>query len=322
MLIRTDEELMAFIPGHLENIEVVRTFIESGEQSFILPVLGSRLYKELANEYAKFDDGKCNTDPDWKELLVRVQRSLANYAYYKAIPKLNVSFVPGGGAAVMVSDQAQVASKDRVNDVKTSVYDDAHEGIDMLIEWLEADAASDSPKFREFWIGSRWCTINSNTLIRTATEFDRFVHIGGSRVRFNALLPEVQCCEDLFVRPALGDALTDALIAHSLSPDKSPAGNQYSRILAAVCRALALFAASRDPQLSRPTQAGDARMLLSDVMNRVAADPGSYPAFMPAKEVQSEEENTSPVAQHNGYGHPEGCRGKAFRMGFGKIGVE
>ncbi|MEG1585990.1 MAG: DUF6712 family protein [Bacteroidales bacterium] len=322
MLIRTNEELMAFIPGHLDDIEVVRSFIETGEQSFIMPVLGHQLYKDLVDEYANFDDGKCNTDSDWKELLIRVQRALANYAYYKAIPKLNVTFVSGGGAAVMVSDRAQIASKDRVNDVKTSVYDDAHEGIDLLIELLEADAASESPKFKDMWMESRWCTLNANTLIRTATEFDRFVHIGASRVRFNALIPDVQCCEDLFVRPALGDALTDALITHSLSPDKSPEGNGYSRILPAVCRALALFTASRDPQLSRPTQAVDARMLLSDVMNRVTSDPKSFPAFLPVKDTKPNEETGSPVANHHGTSHPDGCRGKSFRMGFGKIGIK
>lgn len=285
MLVTKLEEISRFLPGNMiSSIVMLESFISQSETAFVRPVLGEPLYNELCERYQA---GTCTEE--WKKLLDAVQYPLVNHAFHRAIPKLNVAFTAGGGAQVMVSGQAEIASKDRVEGLRRSVLADAHEGIDQLLLLLEADARSTTPVFDELWQKSEYYFRYEGSLFSTADAFDRCVSINGSRERFVQLRPEIELAEQMYIRPTLTDELTDALIEAGASRgDGDEARPAYLTLLVVVRRALALYVAYRDSELRRDTYQNDANTLLNDAMKRVRANPDRYPAYKESEAYRAE----------------------------------
>lgn len=193
MLVNTIEEVQQYIPSNVTSqFSQIKSFVTASERKYIIPVLGRKLFKKLTEKYES-----SHPDPltgEWQELLDMVQYPLINFAVYKSLPKNNVTIMVGG-ATVIANDHLQVASQSRVDCLSASLWEDAHEGIDQLLIFLEEDALSDDPQFADDWQESKYYYQVQGSLINTAFVFNEYVNINGSRARFVELKPDISFCE-------------------------------------------------------------------------------------------------------------------------------
>jgi hypothetical protein len=72
------------------------------------------------------------------------------------------------------------------------------------------------------WLASDAYAEYNDSLLRNATEFQKVYSIGYSRITYVDLKPAIERAQDLVLRPALGDAFYDSLIARlGEDPDDS-----------------------------------------------------------------------------------------------------
>lgn len=268
MLINDIKEVSIHIPSNvISSFAMIRSFIASAERTYIIPVLGRKLYNELQKQYDNLP-----TD-SWQELLEHVQYALVNFAVYKSLPKNNVTMFVGG-AGVVSNSNMEVASQKRIEDLMKSLYEDAQQGIDQLLLFLEEDAMSDAPVFAELWKESKYYYQVQGSLINTAYVFNEYVNIDGSRARFVELKPHIAFSEKVYIRPELSNELIDYLIEHDSELDEA-----HTRLQSQLRNALAYYAADRDQLLRTDYYKTNAKLLLSDARNEVFGHPEKYPAF-------------------------------------------
>lgn len=269
MLVSNLKEVNRFLPSNvIKNFEMISSFIVTCEKEYILSVLGRDLYKALQDQY----DKETEMETGWKDLLDAVQYPLVNFAMYKALPKNNVTIMIGG-ASVVSSQNMEVASQKRVDSLAKSLYEDAQNGIEQLLSFLEEDATTEKPLFKEYWEKSRYYYQTGN-LINTATVFQEYVNIMGSRAKFVELKPHIAYCEKVYIRPELSSNLVEYLIKND-----GNLNDAHLLIQDQIRNSLAYYVADRDPGLHTDFYKNNAHLLLSDVRNELFSNPDKYPAF-------------------------------------------
>lgn len=272
MLVTTIEEVQKYVPANVTSeFRQVESFVAAAERTYIYPVLGRKLYNKLVEQYeTTFPEPL--TD-EWQELLDLVQYPLINFTVYKALPKNNVTIMTGG-AAVVSNQNMEVASQKRVDELRASLFEDAHEGIDQLLIFLEEDALSAHPQFAADWKDSKYYYHVQGSLINTAHVFNEYVNIDGSRARFVQLKPDIAFSEKVYIRPEIGNELVNYLIDNDGKLDEP-----HTLLQNQLRNALAYYAADRDRELHTDYYRTNAKLLLTEARNEVFAHPEKYPAF-------------------------------------------
>ena len=234
MIISTRAELNSLLPSNvLSSPDGLLTLMEQTERTYIIPVLGKKLYDAVQEEYDKLRNGK-SVDADGKTIdvdkLLATESDGSGYHYtpmQQLIRLLQVPIIymtlannPGllsvslnnSGINMVSADNYDTAGKDSREAFAKDCYLNAHRGIEQVLLFLEEDAGKDAPDFLKLWMKSGYFYRQNGLLLRSALEFDRYVPISESREMFLSLVPLLRNIQDNRLRPVIGDTLLNALV--------------------------------------------------------------------------------------------------------------
>lgn len=153
MLISTPEELRAFLPSHVyRNIDPVRGFLTTSENTFLRQRIGQPLLAELQAKYAElgpiiqtptsdaFAVSSLDTDPadvaPWAKLIYLCQGCIVFDAFARAADVQTVS-VNDSGLNVAESEGYDAANDKRIDRYKAQLIKESHAAVDQLLIQLE-----------------------------------------------------------------------------------------------------------------------------------------------------------------------------------------
>ena len=140
-------------------------------------------------------------DENLSQLLEFVRLPLANFAYLKAIAKLNIN-VGDAGFTVTVSSSLEPASQWRVQDFKESVENAGNDALEELIEFLEEnrDVFPD-------WAESKAYSFQKQFFVNNAYEYEDALKYEISRLEFLKIRRFIHDAEQNQIKPAICSAL-------------------------------------------------------------------------------------------------------------------
>ncbi len=163
--------------------------------------------------------------------LIRVP--VANLAMLKFAGS-SAALITDVGLVRNVTDSQKDAFEWQHNTVVTSLQAQAWEGLEGLLQYIEANLSS-YPQYAESPIYLE----SSKYLIRSAAVFDQYYPIGGSRLVFQTIQPALREAEERRLRPVLGDKHA-LLLAVSIDEANAPLLNASRRALVYVTMSIAL----------------------------------------------------------------------------------
>jgi hypothetical protein len=243
MLLTTIEELNALLPANVScNATRLLALMEQTAESYLRPILGQPLFHAVCRAYQDIadnaDEGIYSILPNPSQPVsevkpeVRLIRPLQVPLVYMTLANnaslLSVSLNDGGLNAVSAEGYDAISKEDREAFAR-DCYLNAHRGIERILLFLEEDARSATPVFLPLWQESTSFYQQNDILLRTAADLDRYVSINESRETYLTFLPSIRRAQENYLRPELGDQLTDALIAYAvLGPQARPTADSES----------------------------------------------------------------------------------------------
>ena len=226
MFITTVQEINAYLPTSVySNNDGLLALMEDTEDTYILPVLGNKLFNRMVDYYQKkceeSDEGiigivnQKDVDPEVK-LLKLIQKSVIYLTLANHSGLLSVSLNDGGGFNTVSTEGYDSANKDSVTRFERDAFFEGKRGIDRILIFLETDAKSDTPKFVDDWKESRYYYEIGDSLFATADCYNRYCDISGSREKFVALSPTIRKAQSAYIAPVLGDELMEAMIKYQV----------------------------------------------------------------------------------------------------------
>lgn len=234
MILSTTSELNALLPANVSsNAERWLALMEQTERTYIIPVLGKPLYAEVQDEYERLRQGEAIDEEGTLleiDMLVTTESDGMRYKYTPMQQLIRLLQIPlvymtlsnnagllaislNDGGMNSVSAEGYDASKKEDREAfARDCYLNAHKGIEQVLLFLEEDARSEEPSFLTKWMQSSYFYQQNGLLLRTAMEFDTYVHIAESRETFLQLVPSMRNVQENKIRPELGDTLLNAFI--------------------------------------------------------------------------------------------------------------
>ena len=315
MFIRDVREINAYLPTSVYNDnEGLLSLTEDTEETYILPVIGGKLYEYLDDYYQNICDGSDDVSktivscksPECK-LLRMVQKVIVYLTLANHSGILSVSLNDGGGFNTVSTDGFDKADKDVVSRFERDAFFEGKRGIDRILLFLEADAKSGDPKFLEYWKESDYFYKNVDLLFSTAECFNKYYDISGSREKFVSLQPMIRRAQNAYIAPVLGDELMEAFVAYQLNNDiRVLEGNEdeVQKIWNKATDKLRLALAVRTDSISKGLQKGDlesqADLFLCQAKEYIAKN---QEAFMPY--IKSSSLYVSPSSESKGEDLPD-----------------
>ncbi|MFN4254540.1 MAG: DUF6712 family protein [Saprospiraceae bacterium] len=230
-LFKSMAEVKNYVSAFNRNMEFASLLphIEQAEIRYILPLLGTAQHGSLHAAYQS-----STMTAEHINLLRHVQRSLAYYALYEAVPYLAAMVGDMGVTEAQASEGTATPARQWIaKDLRASAIQSADNHADWLLQFLEANATTYTD-----WAGSSAATAAKALFLNTTAEFDNLLGIGGSRRTFLALCPYIRLAEQEYILPALGESLFNDLKAKIADRD-TPLSADDAKLLALVQRALA-----------------------------------------------------------------------------------
>ncbi len=305
MILSTPLELRSYLPTHvIEHIDSMAGFIDSSEHDFLMDKVGRPLYDRLCEEYAACNNEALlpqNAVPQtpWMQLIVLCQRVVTFDAFFRSADISSVS-VNDSGINTIGSDGYDPADKDSLARYKARMSIEAHRGVDRLLmqleEWAQWVGAStktpsedasaeevqrlaDCTEIVALWKKSRYYYLADGLFINTASKFNEFIDIYDSREKFIQLLPDLRYCQELMLRPELGDDLTDDLVKKY---QNGTLNSIQQKAVEKLQRALALCVEARNKMFTRKEARDESLMNLSMAVSFIAKNQNE---FLPAIET-------------------------------------
>lgn len=235
MIISTVTELDHLLPPNVSSrTERLFALIEQTERSQLIPVLGDELYNQVEQAYQEIVSGHA-VDADehpiagpedlcpsiqprqltpMQQLIRLLQVPLVYLTLSNNAALLSVSLNDSGLNMVSAEGYDSVRKEDR-EAFSRDCYMNAHKGMEQVLLFLERDAQSSSPVFLKHWMHATGFFLHNGLLLRTASEFSRYVNINDSRETFIKLLPDIHNMQQNRLRPELGDLLMNAFVQFS-----------------------------------------------------------------------------------------------------------
>lgn len=203
----TNEKYRQIInPSASFDIAVLADNLNRAVNNFILPYLGQAQLESLKTKY----DGN-TLNPTETKLLEIVQRLQAHAARY-----YNVDFeqvTENNHAMTIINSGTELSPKLwQVNNIKENIYQHIYEIVEQLLHFLETNKAS-----FPLWTASEQYTWLKNTLLQSATEFDKIIHINKSRLLFNKLKNLIYQSEISMITEITGIALYQQILLQTNS---------------------------------------------------------------------------------------------------------
>lgn len=229
----------------------------------------------------------------WHKLIVLCQRAIVFDALMRAADVSTVS-VNNSGINIVSTGDFEKADKDSLSRYKNRCNIEAHSAVNRLLvqleEWAQEfslstgettnvesnestevgnnetaeELAPEQPiepcpesVIIELWRKSRYYYLADGLFINTASKFNEYIDIYDSREKFIQLLPDLRYCQEVILRPELGDALTDDLIERIQT---GKLNKHQADAVTMLQRTLSLYVEARNKMFKRP-EARDEAML-------------------------------------------------------------
>lgn len=163
------------------------------EYTHIIPKIGKDLYDELHAAY------NGNTlSPIQAELLLKIQKPLAAYAYFDSLA-LQHAMITDAGVRRTTTDNMPSAYRWEFDGVKDTLANKAAQGMEVLLEWLEDNKAS----FPTYTASAAYAE-RSRFLLKSAEDFSNQYRLDQKYRTYNALLTIMDDAEQLYVNSMIG----------------------------------------------------------------------------------------------------------------------
>jgi len=196
MLIKNIEEIRELLPvSTAVDLERLRPHLETAEESYIKPLLGALLLKDL-NNYIGVNDPPLPAEHEdfFKELLKLVRRSQIHLAYWLGYDVLN-AYISDGGFRRQESNTVKSLYKYQEDNLKDYFKSTGFNGLDSVLEFIEQNIGS----FGNFKESETWKFIKGAFIPDTDT-LNSIYFIGNSRLIFMRIQPYMKIVEDLSIR--------------------------------------------------------------------------------------------------------------------------
>jgi len=173
-------------------------YIEEAQETFIKPVLGDTLYRQLqetANLIVREPEQK-PVDTHLFDLLEMIRKPLALYALWLGADEFGVS-ISSQGIQVIETPTHKTAPQYRVQNLKENWIRRANTALDLVLKFLDEHKV-DYPGFDPQ---------DADLFIRGTIEFNSEVDIRESRRVFVSLKPIIRSVEKKYIRPTLSAEL-------------------------------------------------------------------------------------------------------------------
>lgn len=189
----------------------IKRFVQQAEADYLLPALGAATLADLQEAYDSSDD----SDEAVNEVLEAAQRTLALFAYYLAVPDLQLKMYETGLHA-LVDEKHKSATREQYGAYLDTQHDAAYSAMEVLYSKLMEHVAV----FTEWTTTTGFARYNA-AIIRTSAEFSAVYGINNSHITFVDLRPGMDRAQDLILRIELGEDFYDSLIDHVRGDDSS-----------------------------------------------------------------------------------------------------
>lgn len=265
MIILAVEKIKKYVPiNDIDEIVYFEAYLTEAQEGFIAKYLGQSLTKELDDYVA------AEQLPDsitLNALLAVVEPALCFYAYYLAIPALDIAHTSAGFAVVQNTNQAP-ASKERVANLRASMFDNAQKTVERLLLFLEKNTA-DYPTWASSDAYFEW----TKYFVNSCAEFDKIVSIDESRLKYLQLRPSIEEAEQLHIEPAITAELAAEIRTQAFAGTLTAANRKIYELVkrASAYKAFAIHH-------NEPNKAATAEMYISRAVNTILATPADYPS--------------------------------------------
>jgi len=281
------------------NFESVSPYIETAQERYLNRYLGDTLLDKLLYRYNNPGeaDGDAETNEALDALLPYAQKVLAKFAFYLAVPMLDVQLT-SAGFAVTSNSNVSPASDKRVAAFRAAMEADGWDLTESMLKFLEKNQ-TDYPS----WVASTAYTTTYATFINTATDFDKIIRINESRLEFQKMIPDMVNVELLRIEPVISKELADA-IRDEIKAGFVSVANE--KILTLIRRAVAYYTfvdTGRSDILMMDKHRNLADMYLTQVKKILDENIADYPLYEASSSYDSdsigyasyenEEENTT-----------------------------
>lgn len=265
ILINTLAELQQYLKVNSTfKIDSLKPYQDSAFEKYLRDVLGDDLADSLVLWYNESPRGQ---DADLTALLPYAQRVIAKFGFHEAAPNLDLQLTESGFGVVSNQTLAP-ASKDRVNRFMASLETEGWDAVEMLLRYLEQNA-DDYPQ----WTESDAYTMQLRNFINSAEEFDKYVHIGKSRLKFRSMRNTMDNIEILKIDPVISEPLAEQI---RLEIRENTLTDANAALLPLIKRAVANLTAAEEID-TRYKLTGE--HYLSEVRKVLDKNPDSYPLY-------------------------------------------
>ncbi len=230
------EEIRRYLPVSVSvDFSNISPFISQAEIKYIQPLLGYTLHDLLTRFYVEESapEEVGEHTGKYQELLVRVQRSLINLAYFEGFNFLNTSMTDSG-LRREETESSKTLYKYQEEALRSQLRNNGFNGLDEVLTYLEAfpDAF---PLFQQ----STMYSIRKNSFIPSTSILNSMIDIGESRLVFIRISRFIETAEEFDVKALLGKTLYDKVKANLTATEPDP---KLSALVPYVQKALAYLA--------------------------------------------------------------------------------
>lgn len=305
MLVTTPEEIKAYLPTSVHEVsDSFLVMMDDTEETYLVPILGRKLYKEIVSKYKSFmiengsilppqlSDEKVTLEV---QLMRLCQMPVVYFTLANTTGLLSVSLNDGGGYNRVETEGYEAADDKAINRFERDAYFKARRGIDRLLIFLEEDARSGSPVFATLWKESTYFYKQGDLLFTTAVEFDRFLSIGQSREKFITLLPDIRYCQDNYLVPEIGEKLIMAFVGMATGEIEIPVGQDgvWRKAADYLKMSLAIWVENRKPEKQRRYSENEAVLSLARAKSYITSHQESFGEYIRESPLYKEKKPVS-----------------------------
>ncbi|GAB2780361.1 hypothetical protein GCM10027275_24880 [Rhabdobacter roseus] len=243
ILFCSTEELREFVPvGVNVTFENLKPSLLEAAESILIPYLSEELYDRILTKYQA-----ANTEMSEPEqvLFQRMRLVVARFGLAMYVPEGEVKVTDSGISTIGKSENLTAAYDHQVLRLVESLIQKGFDALERLLTWLEA--APQLTAFPEF-ANSEQYTRSLRGLVRKAGQLSDIYPIGGSRMTFNSLLPELLNVEDDRLKPLIGrDKYATIKAAANLA-------DEYDDLRRVACKAVVFQAVANVIRLQQAIQ--------------------------------------------------------------------
>jgi hypothetical protein len=197
-------------------------YINEAEQLYLVDLLGQAFYDEFVAAYkASVDPSPTPLSADNLLLQPYIQRCVAYYAKFLAIPNLSVTF-GDMGVRVHRGEDSDAAARWLIEKLQLECLKNGDTHADKLLEYLENNATNS--KYAT-WFASDANTKKSGYIVYSTAIASQHINISRSRRIFLQLRNTMRDVESKYIIKLIGQAQYDELVAElkagTVSPDNA-----------------------------------------------------------------------------------------------------